>query len=341
MTNKIKYSTSFLLLIIVVAISFYPSKKGIGQKINGMCFVAPSHAVDISHLSPIKSINANWVAVVPYAFSRGNTPSVTYNHSHQWRGETEAGIIETIESAHQLGLKVMMKPHIWVRGQGWAGEYNLKNEVEWLAWEKDYASYIMRFAKISDSLNVEMICIGTEYKNAVKKRPEFWVKLIEDIRMIYTEKITYAANWDNYENVTFWNKLDYIGIDAYFPISKSKTPSVEELELKWKPVFQKIKSFQAKIDKPILFTEFGYRSMDYCTAGHWEMDHQNGDVNLTGQLNASDAIFKVFWNEDWFAGGFYWKWFAKHTEAGGLNNSHYTPQNKPVETVIRDWYGRK
>jgi len=335
MIKKHKYQTLVLLIIISISISFYSFNN---EKINGICFVAPPHKVNTTHINPIKEVNASWVAVTPYAFSRPNSPQVTFNQSRQWRGETEIGAIETIKAAKKLGLKVMMKPHIWVMGQGWAGEYDLQNETDWIAWEAAYSKYILRFARISDSLDVEMICIGTEYKNVVKKRPQYWIGLIDEIRTFYDGKITYAANWDNYENVTFWNKLDYIGIDAYFPICDSETPTVDELTEKWQPVLQKLQTFQSKNKKPILFTEFGYRSMDHSAAGHWEMDNKNAAINLEAQKNATQAIFNAFWNQEWFAGGFLWKWHANHTQNGGMDNSHYTPQNKPVQSVIQEWY---
>jgi hypothetical protein len=335
MIKRHKYQSLFLLIIVFFSISFYSSNK---EKINGICFVAPPHKVNATHINPIKAVNASWVAVTPYAFCRPNSPNVTFNQSRQWRGETEIGTIETIIAAKKLGLKVMMKPHIWVMGQGWAGAYDMQNETDWVKWEKAYSKYIMRFAEISDSLNVEIICIGTEFKNAVKKRPQFWATLIDQVRKSYHGKVTYAANWDNYDNVTFWNKLDYIGIDAYFPICDSETPTVQELNEKWKPVVQKLQAFQSKYKKPILFTEFGYRSMDFSAAGHWEMDNKNGEVNLEAQKNATEAIFNTFWKQDWFAGGFLWKWHSNHEQKGGINDSHYTPQNKPAELIVKQWY---
>lgn len=336
MNKKLKFGIPVVLIALIISFSFLPSIQS--KKINGICLVAPSHKVDTSHIRPLKNVNASWIAVTPYAFSRPGIPNVSYNNKSQWRGETDEGTIETIIAAKKLGLKVMMKPHIWVMGQGWAGEYDLPNDDVWKKWELAYSKYILRFAHISDSLDVEMICIGTEYKNAVVKRPQYWKNLIKEIRTFYDGKITYAANWDNYKNVTFWNDLDYIGVDAYFPICKSKTPTVNELNENWSPIVKELKAFHFQENKPIIFTEFGYRSMDYNAAGHWEMDNKNTSPNMDAQVNSTLAIFNTFWKQDWFAGGFLWKWYPKHNQNGGLNDSHYTPQNKPTESVIRDWY---
>jgi len=49
-------------------------------------------------------------------------------------------------------------------------------------------------------------------------------------------------------------------------------------------------------------------------------------------------LFLTFWHQPWFAGGFVWKWYAHHPEAGGANNNDYTPQRKPAEQLIRSYY---
>jgi hypothetical protein len=48
--------------------------------------------------------------------------------------------------------------------------------------------------------------------------------------------------------VPFWNELDYIGIDAYFPLSDAVTPTVAELK-KWKAHILKMDKLQTKINK--------------------------------------------------------------------------------------------
>lgn len=310
------------------------------SKINGISFVAPSRPVGIEALEPIKKVNANWTAITPYAFGKAGAPDLRFNVSRQWWGEREAGVVATVQYAHELGMNVMLKPHVWVRGQGWAGEFEMKNEADWKEWEQNYRDYIISYAQVADSLNVELFCIGTEYRLAVRQRPEFWHGLIKEVKGIYDGKLTYAANWDNYQNVGFWDDLDYIGVDSYFDISENKTPSVAHLTEKWGPVKGDLQSFANGKGKPILFTEFGYKSVDFTADGHWKYNRDERVLNLQAQANAYQAVFKTFWNEPWFAGGFLWKWFDSHAERGGPDNTRFTPQNKPAEETIRKWYGR-
>ena len=87
-----------------------------------------------------------------------------------------------------------------------------------------------------------------------------------------------------------------------------------------------------------MFTEFGYRSIDYAAKAPWTVDRIEENVNLEAQVNTTKALFEAFWKEDWFAGGFVWKWFINHDKVGGIDNNRFTPQNKPAETLIKEHY---
>ena len=93
--------------------------------------------------------------------------------------------------------------------------------------------YIMHYARLAESAKVEAFCIGLELKHAVKERAAFWDGLIAQVRKVYSGKITYAANWDNFHNIPFWIKLDFIGINAYFPLSQENQPTSSELYDAW------------------------------------------------------------------------------------------------------------
>ncbi len=305
--------------------------------INGVNLVASPRPIDLEGLKTVLNIRANWVAIVPFAFSRPGKPQVIYHVKGQWWGETPEGIRTTARMAHQLGLKVMLKPHVWVVHQGWPGNFTLSSEADWQVWEAQYRQYILRMARLAREEGIEMLSIGTELRQVVRRRPAFWKKLINAVRRIYPGALTYTANWDNFEKVSFWDHLDYIGVSGYFPLVKKATPEVEELVQAWEsgplPVLEAV---SRRFQRPVLFTEFGYRSQDYAAWRHWEGGH--GQVNLQAQANAYEAFFRVFWNRSWVAGGFLWKWYT-HPHRGGRGHNGFTPQNKPAMKVIRRWYG--
>ncbi|RMG60766.1 MAG: hypothetical protein D6715_14740 [Calditrichaeota bacterium] len=307
------------------------------SKINGVNLVASPQPIRIEDLRTVLQVQAEWVAIVPFAFSRPGKPQVIYHVNGQWWGETPEGIRATARMAHQLGLKVLLKPHVWVVHEGWPGDFTLKSEADWQEWEKQYSQYILRMARLAREEGIEMLSIGTEFRQAVRQRPQFWKRLIKAVRQVYTGALTYTANWDNYQNVRFWADLDYIGLSGYFPLVKKATPEVEELVQAWQqgPV-PRLEALSRRYHKPILFTEFGYRSEDYSAWRHWEGGR--GPVNLQAQANAYEAFFRVFWSRPWVAGGFLWKWFT-HPRRGGRGHNGFTPQNKPAMQVIRRWYG--
>ena len=322
------------LLVMSCSVAPVPDKK-----INGISFVASRIAIDSSHIAPVLKLYANAASVMPFGFIRdASDPKIRYNSDRQWFGETVGGAKQYVETLHENGISVMLKPQIWIgRGQ-FTGHLVMQSDEEWLILENSYENFIMDYAVLAETANVDIFCIGTELEMFVKNRPLFWNKLIDKIRAVYKGKLTYAANWDEFWRTPFWDSLDYIGIDAYFPISDSKTPTVDECIKGWEPHKQNLKKFSEQWNKPVLFAEFGYRSVDYTTKEPWRYDRSMTQVNLDAQNNATKALFESIWNEPWFAGGYLWKWFVNHDKVGGYDNSQFTPQNKPVEEIIRTHY---
>lgn len=331
---KVIYIISlFFLLSSCAMTSIYPTK------INGVSYVASRDSISNHHVTPLNKIFANHASVMPFGFIRElSHPEIQYNSNRQWFGETIQGTKQYIQVLKEDGIKIMMKPQIWVWRGEFTGEIKMTNESDWKLLEDSYSKFILDYAKLAEETNVEIFCIGTELENFIDERPEYWNELIKEIRNIYNGKLTYAANWNEYIKTHFWSDLDYIGIDAYFPVSDLKTPSVEDCMFGLKPWKEEMKAYHVKFNKPILFTEFGYRSVDYTGKQPWRSDRDMNTVNLEAQTNATQAFFKTFWEEDWIAGGYIWKWFINHEKSGGQNNFMFTPQNKPVESAIQEVY---
>ncbi len=303
-------------------------------KICGMSLESPPRPISKSDMVGVHASGSNWVAIIPYGYSSDSDPLVYFNSNFQWWGERIDGTIQLIILAKEAGFNVMLKPQVWMQ-RSWIGDFDAGSEADWLKWEESYREYALTYAALAQKHNVGIYCIGTEYKTATAQRDKFWKSLIAEIRKIYSGKITYAANWDEYEQIGFWDEVDYIGIDAYFPLMKDDEPLIAELTAAWMPIKERMRQLSKTHQKPILLTEYGYRSTSGAAGNHWELDGKQ--VNPNAQRKAYLALYDALWHQEWVAGGFAWKWHFK-TDAGGLNNSHYTPQGKPALDVIKSVY---
>lgn len=294
------------------------------------------------HIDPVLNVQANYAAIMPFGFTSDiNSPDLIFDSDRQWFGERREGVEQYIQKMHQNGVSIMVKPQIWISRGAFTGNLKMLTEADWKQFEEAYEAFILLYATLAEETQSDIFCIGTELKVFVNERPEFWSELITKVRHVYHGEITYAANWDEYAKTPFWSRLDYIGVNAYFPLCEEENPSVETLSKGWQPWKAKLKEVSKNKKRPILFTEFGYRSMDFTGKKPWLVDRNQTDVNLEAQARATQVLFDEFWSESWFAGGFVWKWFMQHDEVGGHEDNRFTPQNKPAESVIRKQYSQE
>ena len=93
-----------------------------------------------------------------------------------------------------------------------------------------------------------------------------WRALIADVRAVYGGRLTYAANFDQYDRVGFWDALDCIGVNAYWTLRPGgrDLPATElpaALEAGWTRVVEDLDDFRTHAgvpSTPVVFTEIGY-----------------------------------------------------------------------------------
>ncbi|MFC1548884.1 hypothetical protein ACFL5E_02885 [Candidatus Omnitrophota bacterium] len=252
---------------------------------------------------------------------------------------SKRSIKHVIRRAHKLGMKVMLKPHIDLidkyDGTYWRADIGFTIEKDWKIWFEEYQEFIVSYARLARQMNVELLCVGTELSFTTQKDDE-WRKIIAEIRKVYPGEIVYAANWDNYKNIRFWDQLDYIGIDAYFPLTYTQDPSVADLKKGWEKWRHEIELWQKQINKPVIFTEIGYPSSSHAPYTPWKSG-MNGNANPEIQAKCYKAFFETMWDQPWLAGVYWWKWDT-NTSAGGNYNRQFTPQNKPAQRILEAHY---
>ena len=317
---------------ILISVSIFSQ-----SKINGVSFVASNRVIQQKFIDPVMKVNANWVTLMPFAFVKTiNDTQILFDDNRQWWGERKIGIEKSAELFKANNFKIMLKPQIWIPN-GFTGNIKMDSEKDWLIFEKNYEKFILDYAKIAASTNCEILCIGTELNDFVTNRTSFWNQLIKKIRNVYSGKITYAENWDTFEKVPFLSEIDFIGIDAYFPLTNEKTPSLKSLAKAWISVKSRIEKLSKKYDKKVIFTEYGYQSKDFTANEPWDHSKKQ-NVNLLAQQNSLAILLATFWNEPWFEGGFLWKWYDNHNQVGGKFDRDYTIQNKSMELLLGNFY---
>lgn len=341
-TDNYKYvwNTSFENAASLATAHFEKDKKQRGMTVFGWQYNSNENAIN-----ELVKNNIEWVAVVPF-IDQENEQTEVVNHRldsiGKWR-RRDSIFVKTISDLKRKHIKVMLKPHIWI-GDGWRSNINFDTENQWNVWFESYKEIILHYAHMAKNGEVELFCIGTELSSSIKQQPEKWRQLIKEVKQIYKGKLTYAANWyDEYEHIDFWDALDFIGIQAYFPLTDHKTPKLESIIEGWKPHKEKLKALSEHYNKPILFTEIGYRSDASATIKPWEWNSfTNISINQrsteTQQL-AYEALFQSFWNEDWFAGTYIWQWNTGTTKERALKSLDFTPRFKPALNTMAKWYG--
>ena len=322
------------------------SHNGLKQK--GVSWVAGRQPITREDFKPLLKNHVNWIVQTPFGWQRQyNLPALAFSKNGGMWGERDIGVKKTTEIAEEFGIHTLLKPHIWLRNRDgkWRSEIEMDNEEDWQTWFDNYRKFILHYAKLAEELDIPAFCIGTELRATVREREKNWRKIISDIRKVYHGKLTYAANWyKEFEEVKFWDDLDFIGIQGYFPLSKKKYPTVEMLKKGWSSHKKKILKIAQKFNKTIVFTEIGYKSTPDSSIEPWtwlnRRTRSNGEVDLQSQADCYEAFFQTFWHEDWFEGVYFWKWFPKHDRVGGEGNRDFTPQNKPAEKVLANWFGK-
>jgi hypothetical protein len=252
---------------------------------------------------------------------------------------TDDDLRHVIARAHQLGLAVMLKPHIDLSNDPthWRGEIGFgTDETAWAQWFASYRDFIVHYAQLAQETGVELFAIGTELGGTAHRESD-WRNIITAVRSVYNGLLTYAANFDGEQFVVnFWDALDFIGIDAYYPLTQKTDPTVAELKAGWASPKSELAALSQAWGLPIIFTEAGYRSVDGTNMAPWDWV-SDGPVDLQEQADCYQALFEVFQSEPWMEGVFWWAW-GTDPDHGGPSDTSYSPHNKPAEAILQYFF---
>lgn len=258
----------------------------------------------VAALRDAKALGANWVAIHPYARIHDD------GRVQAWQGaDNREPIARPIREAHALGLKILIVPHLaqWGSSFRWRGDITFADDAAWARFFAGYRAWTIEVAVAA--ADADAFAVGSELDRTVDHEVA-WRDLIAAVRRETKAALTYGANWTDYTRVPFWDALDAIGVQAYFPLVErtDPAPTAAELEQGWVQRMRELHAFAARHDKYIVFTELGYNRAHRAAVAPWEHE-TDGDDALALQARCLQTSLRAVEAEPRVVGAFLWKWF--------------------------------
>jgi hypothetical protein len=287
-------------------------------------------------LDELVRLGANAVAITPFGrlWSLSST-EIELDFELPYEVNRRA-IRELIRQAHDRGLRVIVIPHLWIETGGWRGEIEHADEAGWLAYQNAYREFVLEWAKNAEADGADALSIGVECKSWSGRFGPYWAELIQEIRQRFHGSLTYSANWDEVEDVLFWDQLDWIGINAFYPLASANNASYAEYEARARDVMKKLAELSALHQMPVVLTEIGYttRANAAVEPWLWPDDMQNVVIDEHEQARALYAIGRAAADEPSVLGFFVWRYYANLDDVSQEAIWGFSPHGKLAEPVL-------
>jgi len=232
-------------------------------------------------------------------------------------------------------MKVLLKPHVDLLrggilpcGQFWRGEIGTNfTSQQWNDWFRSYTKMFLRYAKIAQEERVEAMSMNCELYIANMQTAK-WKALVKSTRSIFPGKLTTASNWaPPAATVLWWDVLDFIGVDAYWPL---KGKNVSALVKEWTPILNTLETLSKSLNKKVAFTEIGF------PVGNGLRNYHPKQSDYEFQNIQYQAVFEATKSRPFFLGAFWWNWETDPGYAPG--DDCFTPQWKLAQMTIMKEY---
>jgi len=327
-------------VLCLTAIGFVPAGFGgnaAAEPVRGVTISTHTDGTDwafdgtATTMKSIRDLGADWVAIHPYAGIRTDGAvrawSLDPENPPEW-------IRRPIREAHALGLKILIKPHLayWGTRFTWRGAITFETEAEWDRFWSTYRRWIVDLARACRK--ADGFVVGTELDRTIDQEGE-WRELIREVRAETGMPLTYAANWSDFEQVGFWDALDVIGIQAYFPIVDSLTvdTGTDALREGWNATMGRLRSYAEQHNRKIIFTELGYNRSYEAPVQPWAYRTDGRGAEKIQQACLRTALEAIEKEPD-VLGAFLWKWFPEPHPVG-RNFQLATPEL--IRTIRSVW----
>jgi hypothetical protein len=287
-------------------------------------------------LDGLAATGANAVALIATQYQAG--PTATTVARDPLRTPSDRALRRAAVHAQALGLQVRLRVIVDLEAGGSRTTIAPADKDAWFA---SYRRRIRHYARLAERLHVQTLEIGAELRSLTGPDDAGrWRRVIRVARRNFDGRLSYAANWDEYRQITWWRRLDEIAIDAYFPLADGPSPSEEAVIDAWSSFhgqhyLDDLAALAERFHRRIVFAELGYPSSRGALITPWLAgDTYSAEEQVTGL----DAAFRALAGRPWFAGAYVWHW-SVDPSAGGPGDTDHTIQGKPAEETVSGCFG--
>jgi hypothetical protein len=292
-------------------------------------------------LDELVRMGSTWVSVTPFGRIWSLQSSTIRMDFEAPYAANRRALAAMIAQAHARGLKVLLIPHLWVETGGWRGEIDPGSPDGWVAYQRSYRDFVLAWASLAQEAGADAFSIGVECKSWSGRYNAVWRALIADVRASFSGLLTYSANWDEADGVTFWDALDLIGVNAFYPLAYKPGASFAEYVLGAQRARERLAGLSEALDMPAWFVEVGYTTRRDAAIEPWlwpdDMSHVILDEHE--QARALAAVFEAFLPERWFGGFFLWRYYADLDDVSQEDPWGFSPHAKLAEPVLQQVFG--
>ncbi len=294
-------------------------------------------------LDELRRFGVNWISVTPFGrlWSLESTQiSMDFEEAYD---ENRAAVHRMVAQAHARGIRVLLIPHLWVETGGWRGEIDPGNDDRWSAFRESYRRFVVSWAQNAADAGADAFSIGVECASWSGRFGGFWTALIAEIRTTFPGLLTYSANWDEADNVLFWDQLDLIGINAFYPLADQPNATDDDYRRGAERIVPRVYELATTVRRPVWFVEVGYTTCADAAVQPWLWpDHMEEVViDEREQARALDSIFGAFLPQPWFVGAFLWRYYANLDDVSQEAVWGFSPHGKEAESVLRRIFHRR
>lgn len=286
-------------------------------------------------LVALAATGSNAVAIVPTHFADSCAASTVW--ADAVHTASPAAVEHAVERAVAAGLRVALKPHIDLVGWPCGRDQLAPTDLD--LWFDSYITMLLEYAEIGERAGATMLIIATELDHLSTEEAR-WRDLIAEVRGHFSGTLTFATNPEAYELVQFWDALDYVGVDAYFPLARGLSAEADTIERGWtvgrngrESLVEQLGNFALEVGRPLLFTEVGFRSVRGAAVLPASCEFP-GAADEAAQADAYAATLAAFEDQSWWAGALWWAW-VPDLGVGGCT-AEFSPQGKIAEEVVTE-----